>query len=298
MALHAMLKLKLNPTPLGDFLLSARGIINILGKVAIIVTFWFAFEAGRVMSAAFKVKVAEVEFADAVEPIQKETRNPREAYNLITQRNIFGLQGGAQQSTPTMSVPSKLKLRLVGVNIGARGKFAMIQDETKKDEDVFEINQRVFDQATLIEILPESVRLDHNGKIEMLTLDADLGRSRGATGEGSIANADTDATEFTVPEEEVSNALANLPVLLSQARAVPFFKNGQSVGMRLFAITQGSLYEKVGLRNGDIVKSVNDTSVTDPAAAIKLFEQLKSERSITVVVERNQKDMELRYTIR
>jgi general secretion pathway protein C len=68
--------------------------------------------------------------------------------------------------------------------------------------------------------------------------------------------------------------------------------------LRLFAIKTGSLYEKVGLRNGDILKSINGNSLGDISQALKLFEKLKEERSITLLLERAKKEREFRYTIR
>jgi len=153
----------------------------------------------------------------------------------------------------------------------------------------------VFNQAKLLQVTAESVKISHNGKTETLMLEE--GTPGGGDGIASV-EASGDQTEFSIAETELNDAMANLPVLLSQARAVPYFKNGQSVGMRLFAIRRDSLYEKLGLKNGDILKSVNDNSLTDPSQALKIFEQLKNERSISVRVERNGTETSLRYDIR
>ena len=67
--------------------------------------------------------------------------------------------------------------------------------------------------------------------------------------------------------------------------------------MRLFAIRKDSLYEKLGLKNGDIITSVNDSSLSNPAEALKLFEKLKSEREISVKLERNGEKKSLEYSI-
>ena len=58
------------------------------------------------------------------------------------------------------------------------------------------------------------------------------------------------------------------------------------------------MYEKLGLKNGDIVKSINENNLSDPSQALKLFEQLKSERSIGVKLERDGAPRELKYSIR
>ena len=67
--------------------------------------------------------------------------------------------------------------------------------------------------------------------------------------------------------------------------------------MRLFAIRKDSMYDKLGLKNGDILMSINDNSLSDPSQALKLFETLKTEKSIYVTVERNGQQMDLRYSI-
>jgi len=67
--------------------------------------------------------------------------------------------------------------------------------------------------------------------------------------------------------------------------------------MRLFAIRRDSLYEKLGLKNGDILLSVNDTSLADPTEALRIFDKLKEEKSIKVDVERNGASKALNYEI-
>ena len=87
-------------------------------------------------------------------------------------------------------------------------------------------------------------------------------------------------------------------MLLTQARAVPYFRDGRAAGLRLFAVKSGSLYEKLGLKNGDILKTINGSSLADLSQAMQLFEKLKSERSIGITLERNSEDKEFKYEIR
>ena len=87
-------------------------------------------------------------------------------------------------------------------------------------------------------------------------------------------------------------------MLLTQARAVPYFKDGQSVGLRLFAIKTGSLFSEIGLKNGDILKDINGSSLADITQAIKLFEQLKQERSINLKLERGKQEVVYNYEIK
>jgi general secretion pathway protein C len=158
---------------------------------------------------------------------------------------------------------------------------------------MFLLEQSVFGQATLKKIMQDRVEVERAGKIEVLKLD-DFGGGDGGPGGGISSNGD----DFVVDEAELDKGLENLPMLLTQARAVPYFKEGRSIGLRLFAIKTGSLYEKIGLKNGDILKSINGNSLGDISQALKLFEQLKQERSISLTLERDKQDREFRYTIR
>lgn len=215
-------------------------------------------------------------------------------WDVLTTRQPFGVLGkvtSVTQAQPTPP-PSPLMLALIGTFITqGQEPYAIIEDKKKQSQEMFLLNQSIFDQATLKRILKDRVEVERNGKLEVLMLD-----ELGSAGGGSVSGNDSD--EFVVEEAELDKGLENLPLLLTQARAVPYFKDGRSIGLRLFAIKTGSLYEKVGLRNGDILKSINGNNLGDISQALKLFEQLKQERSINLVLEREKQDREFKYTIR
>jgi type II secretion system protein C len=219
--------------------------------------------------------------------------SPAHDWAVVAQRKPFGdltkpvVASVAKPAPP----PSPLMLSLIGTFItGGQEPYAIIEDKKKNNQDMFILEESIFDQATLKKIYQDRVEIERNGKIEILMLD-DIGG-----GGAGIVNSSPD--DFVVEEAELDKGLENLPLLLTQARAVPYFKDGRSIGLRLFAIKTGSLYEKVGLRNGDILKTINGNNLGDISQALKLFEQLKQERSISLVLERDKQDREFKYTIR
>lgn len=216
--------------------------------------------------------------------------------DLIAKKNVFGALGKVAVESPQPTPPPQtpLSLTLIGTFL-TKGQepYAIIEDKKKQSQDVFSLDQSIFGQATLKQILEDHVEIERAGKREILKLD-DLG-SPAPSGAG-VASLGSD--EFIVEEAELDKGLENLPLLLTQARAVPYFKEGRSIGLRLFAIKNGSLYEKIGLKNGDILKSINGNSLGDISQALKLFEQLKQERSINLVLEREKQDRDFKYTIR
>ena len=222
--------------------------------------------------------------------------SPKGDFSIITERNIFGPLT-VQAAPPAQAAPkgqAKSPLTLVGVDIVPGGtSSAIIEDPRKAIQDVFRISENIFGEAKLLGIFSDHVEIDRGGQRETLRLEEGSSSSgSGATGTSSSGE------EVVVAESDVDAALANLPLLLTEIRAVPFFKEGQAVGLRLFAIKSDSLFDKIGLKNGDILKTINGTSLGDFTQAVKLFERLKSERTLKVQLERNREEREYTYSIR
>lgn len=236
-----------------------------------------------------------------VDGIRSETSMPLadRDFKTLSKRELFGELGSqaAPAATPVEKPKSSLSLALIGTFIFANeSPFAIIEDGKDKSQRAFGINDTVFGVAQLKAVYPDRVEISREGKSEILSLkdtspDSSTGPSDGGAGGAS-------GTEFIVDNDELDKALENMPLLLTQARAVPYFQEGKAVGFRLFAIKSGSLYEKIGLKNGDIIKSVNGNSMGDPSQALELFKKLKEERNLNVRLERQKEEVEFRYSIR
>lgn len=251
--------------------------------------------AGNKSVEVMASKIAAVTELPGGSPKSEKGRPDTQA---LVQKKIFGevgMKGGAQNAQAPVKAPPKTELALIGTFVGATlaEYYAIIEDTKKKNQDVFSLDEIVFDDAKLVSITADSVTVDRNGEKQTLTIDdsAPTGGSGAGSGSGAV-------DEFTIDASELDQALENLPLLLTQARAVPYFKDGKSIGLRLFAIKAGSLFEKIGLKNGDILKTINGNSLADITQAVKQFEELKKERSISVLVERNREEREFRYQVR
>jgi type II secretion system protein C len=219
-------------------------------------------------------------------------------HSLIIRKQLFGAaepkeeKEELQQKAP---VVTPLKLRLLGTFLSpSSAPVAIIEHTVRKEQDAFEPNSSLFGEAKLISISNSSVLIERDGNRESLVIEEFAG---GSSGSGA-RETEGDVERVTVAETDLDEALNNLPMLLTQARAVPYFKGGKAVGLRLFAIKGGSLFEKIGLRNGDVLKQINGNSLADFSQAMKLFEKLKQERSIKLELERNRAAKTYLYEIR
>lgn len=116
------------------------------------------------------------------------------------------------------------------------------------------------------------------------------GRRYPSTREGSNINV-------TVPAPEVEAAFTNFSTLLNQARVVPYMVEGKPAGFQIRKIVPGSVFDRLGLNNMDVIKSVNGQSVTDADQALRLFTAFRNEREIALDVERGGSPISFNYTV-
>ncbi len=214
--------------------------------------------------------------------------------SVIASRSVFG---ALQTSTPSATPPPTAlrdPLSLIGTYVTeGEPSYAIIEDDKRKTQDVFGIGEPIFGEGQVKRIFVDKVEIERGGQLETLLLDID---SPGTDDSGPSSSSGGDLV--VVQENEYTQALENLPLLLTQARAVPYFKDGKAQGLRLFAVKSGSFYERLGLKNGDVLKSINGNSLADLSQAMQLLDKLKTERSFSMSVDRNSEPRELRYEIR
>ena len=103
---------------------------------------------------------------------------------------------------------------------------------------------------------------------------------------------------YEVPGEDVRDAFARLEELATQARVVPAFREGKPQGFKMFAIRPHSLFAKLGLQNGDIIRRVNGQSLTTPQTALEAFESLRETKHIELDLERGGAPLKKTYDVR
>ncbi|HET7319408.1 MAG TPA: PDZ domain-containing protein, partial [Nitrospirota bacterium] len=78
----------------------------------------------------------------------------------------------------------------------------------------------------------------------------------------------------------------------------PYTKRGKVAGFRITRISPGSIYEKIGLQNGDVLLRVNTQNLDNPAKLFSLYKEMRNKRHISLLLSRNGQDRTFQYDIR
>ncbi len=242
-------------------------------------------------------------------------KKPRTSYARVTQRNVFNSapkKGVVHTPAPTTSGPTtptiqplNLNVRLTGTVVGASPSqsFAFIMDKAKRDEKLYRVGDKVLGEGVVAEIKRDEVRLTRGAAEQILHLfDPDAVEDK-PTRQAGIKpfrgrGGDDDKTNFTLARGEVDEALNDIPKLLTQARLLPNFRAGETDGFRIFNIVPGSLFSKIGLKNGDVLHQINDVPIEDPTKFMAIFQDLRTQTQFTLDLVRRGKKKTLEYEIR
>jgi general secretion pathway protein C len=276
-----------------------------------------AYSASAIVGTALEgwlMRPPEVDLSPPPPPLPPEEKKASSYYAKINTRDIFN---SAKPAPPPAAAPAAppaapLKLKLWGVALHERGNsYCIVEDLAQRKQDLYRLGDAISD-ATVKAIEWDRVVLNRGGQDEILQLETTAGA--GAPGGAPAAQAFSRPAapgvasdgriqavgdnEYAVERSQVDDALENMSQLFTQIRAVPHFEGGKATGFRLFAIRSGSLFDRIGLKNGDIVQSINGSEMTDPARALALLQELRNESGLTVEVIRNRQPQTLTYQIR
>lgn len=198
-----------------------------------------------------------------------------------------------------LTKPSQLPLALVGTIIRAEEakSLATLMFTNSKATEVYGTYKLVgtYGEVRTIERQRVLILNRATNQLEFVALAA-YDSSR-AVKPGSL-DGDGDK-ELQVRRSLVDETLKNLPAFLNQARAVAVTGPGGAVeGFKLETIQPGSLYEKLGLKQGDILRSVNGVALNSLQAAVEVFQQFKASSLIQLRLDRGGRGQSVTYLVR
>ena len=195
---------------------------------------------------------------------------------------------------------SSLNLILTGVIAASNGGYALISVNGQPQES-FTVGQSVTSGAVLQAVYSDRVVIQRNGVMESLLLEgADKSAPLSSESWQPSVSAQPQAESGMVRETGANHYMIDRDQLAAQMRTPDFLRQATMVpsnsgGFQVRQIQPGSLYEKLGLRPGDVVKSINGQAINSVEDAMKLYQQMASLSSVQMEVQRGGKPEYLYY---
>lgn len=240
---------------------------------------------------------------------------PLRDYTAIFRRNIFNSESTKDKSSVdetrfvagagagTDAPISDLNLKLTGTMVWENFSLAVIRVGSGAEE-TFRLHEMV-SGAKIVGIERNRVMLLNNGRLEALEVDfneqASSGSGRFTPGaRKTYLGTDVMATGdgANISKGYLEAQLKNMNQLLTQVRAVPNMdSSGVTNGFKLFAVRKDSIFDKIGLKDQDVVQSINGVELNSAEKGLELFQVLRNESYFNVDILRGNQKSTLRFNV-
>ena len=273
--------------------------------------------AGSLVEAALGVRPPTNRLTTAQDRTESQAITQADL-DQILQGNIFDPAGrradvrfspgkGADPDNPDASEPvaqQQQDMDLLGTVVAGRQSLALIQIE--RELEIYHLEDSLPGDLVIAEILRNQVKLRHpDGSLTTLMMAEDepdnarqpKRRATTATAPSADEIRQVDENSWLVSRETVEKTRENLAQELRLAQMQPRVVNGQTDGFLVRMIKRQSILNKLGLRRGDVVMSINNIELNSPEKALQIFQQLREARQIEVAIERRGEAMNFSYQL-
>ncbi len=248
--------------------------------------------------------------------------NYRDVRKAVLKRNIFNSTGevpdqkeladdAAQERTLAgqCNKPT-LKVKVVGtIYLGGDNSVVSVREASYSQSDTYRVGDKIigYEDVRIVAIEREQMIVDNGGSRECYKIEKSAkvasrttgfkpnqkkAKSKESSGGGSGGAIALDSAWV---EAQLGPGFSQV---LKSARLVPNL-DGESInGFKIFAIKKGTLFNKIGLQNGDIIQKVNDTSLEQAEHGFALYQTFQEDQEIVFNIMRKNKPQTISVVIK
>ena len=248
--------------------------------------------------------------------------NYRDVRKAVLNRNIFNSTGevpdqaeladGAAQEKALAGQCNKptLKIKVVGtIFLGGDNSVVSVREASYSQSDTYRVGDKIigYDDVKIVAIDREQMVVDNAGSRECYKIEKSAKVASRTAGfqprqqppKPKSGDGDSSGGAVVLDSAWVEKQLGpGFSQVLKSARLVPNLSGDSINGFKIFAIKKGTLFNKIGLRNGDIIQKVNDTSLEQAEQGFALYQTFQEDQEIVFNIMRKNKPQTISVVIK
>jgi type II secretion system protein C len=246
----------------------------------------------------------------------KDTNNKaiKQYVDIIVRRSIFDSSKAniAPQKTEKDGdiVATDLNLTLLATIIATPAEYsiALIKEDNSGSSMSYGVGFQILGEATITKIEKDKVyfKRKNSDQIEFIEISEESKKPKKNTKTKSKSkNKDdngiekTGANQYVVDQKVLDEILENPEKLYTQVRVTPHKDtNGDIDGYRMTGIRRNSVFYKLGVKNGDIVHSVNGKPLNSMSSAMDAYNSLGNAKDFSFDITRRKSKRTFEYDVR
>ncbi len=232
--------------------------------------------------------------------------------DVLTKTPLFGEVKVRQPKVPEVQPETKpvvtappLDISLLGTAVAGDNSLAILRTANDNKERIVRLHTEIASGVLLEQVFQDAIEVRDHGRVRRIALRQENNAASGAPASparpvnppSAMPPPPAGAVQRHISRNTIRRATRNFSQLLTQARVVPHFVQGKADGFVISNIVPRSLFQTIGLRNGDIIRKVNQEPITSAAQAMKLYQSLQHASNIQLEVERAGQMQTINYHI-
>jgi general secretion pathway protein C len=218
------------------------------------------------------------------------SRSPLQDYSVITGRNLFQSTlktvsdkqlGGGYLGASEEVTSFDLKGTIAG---GASFGFIIVEERGKNKQRLYHLGDMI-GSARLIKITRNTAIIKSGDREITLKIKETMEGS--LLSRSPVPQAHMPSSGMALSKSEVNEKLLDLKTIMTQAAVRPYFEAGAQEGFIISDIKPDSLYQKLGLQNGDIITEVNGKHMQSADDLLQMINIMQSGGSVALSLKRN-----------
>jgi general secretion pathway protein C len=246
-------------------------------------------------------------------PTRPEPPKPLAHYQVIAKRDLFRTPANKASAKPEIDIealkPTDLKLKLWGTITGLDGMTrAVIEDQTKRKQALYRAGQEV-SSARVKMILREKVILSVKGEDQILQIEKPASTGRPASPRASVprnvgrpGRQPPAVSQRSPASRTVRLKLSRLGTISEDpedwngyAATAPYRDGSGETGLMLNQIKPSSPFRRLGIRNGDIMLSINDAPVENLGDIMQPLTTIAAGETLSLKIKRRGRERKLDF---
>lgn len=177
--------------------------------------------------------------------------------------------------------------------------FVVICETTSQNKTEFLKINESYKGFKLIEIKEKSAIFEKDGKKYSLTFKEDKASKASTTALNSTytQNPSQDMAVRVVGRREIQKYRENFASIWDNIAIKEIVNNGQIEGFKVISIKSDSIFNQLGLKANDIIKSVNNKELKTYSDAFKIYNNIDNFDTLKLTIIRDNQIKELEYEV-
>ena len=233
---------------------------------------------------------------EKAKPAAAPVRESADAYRTIPERNLFGTTTSMVVDKQAVAVQQRGIDQLIELKgtVAGEGKygFAIVEEKGTRKQKLVKSGD-ILSGAKVVRIKRNAVDFLVGDQVLTLKIVESKEEPILAPVPSAVSAPPSGATILN--RTEIDNELQDMGGLLRKALVRPYFNAGVPDGFIVSSIRSGSLYQKMGIMDGDIIQEVNGRKIQTADDVMGLLSTMRAGSGLSVTVTRRGNKETLNY---